>query len=415
MSLSTRLFGSDAAVVGDFNFRLLLLTALLSPLGSGIVSPILDSLTGVYDVSPARIGLLVAAVTAPGIVFIPLAGRLSDRYGRKRVLVTGTFLFGVGGVAVTATTDFHTAIALRLLQGVGFSGVVPTLITSIGDMYDGEEEAVAQGLRFTAVGVAQVVFPFLAGVLVVVGWQYPFFLYGLAIPISVLLFFGLDEPSKSDRTVDAVGSDAGTPPVRDLLKLVVDVRVLSIIVARSIPSFVYVGFLAYNSILVVRILGESPSKAGILVAFGGLTFAVTASQVGRITRVFGTRYVSLLGAHASMAAGFTLLSFAPSFLVAVVGVFFGSFGFGITGSLYRSIVTGLVSERMRGGLVSVSESLGRLAATLSPILMGVAIEYSTPVVGFGLAVRGTVAGACLGLSLGAIGCVTVGRTRIGDR
>ncbi|MEF8842109.1 MAG: MFS transporter [Haloarculaceae archaeon] len=185
--------GEDAQAVRDRAFQVLLAN-LTAPLGPALVSPLLDTLTGVYGVSEAEIDLMVSAYTAPGIVVIPVVGVLTDRYGRKSLLSGGLFLFGCAGVALTLATDFRAVLALRVLQGVGGAAIVPVIITSVGDFYVGATEATAQGLRLSTSGVTQAVFPAIAGVLVVAAWQYPLLLYAIAIPIAGVVFVRLEEP-----------------------------------------------------------------------------------------------------------------------------------------------------------------------------------------------------------------------------
>lgn len=83
------LFGSDAAVIREINFQLLLLAAFFSVLGTSLVSPILDSLIEPFGASPTKIGLMVSFVTAPSVVLTPDIRVLADRYGRKPILVAG--------------------------------------------------------------------------------------------------------------------------------------------------------------------------------------------------------------------------------------------------------------------------------------------------------------------------------------
>ncbi|MFB6256326.1 MAG: MFS transporter, partial [Haloplanus sp.] len=166
MALTERLVGENADVAADPRFRVILLGSLISPMGASLVSPLLDSLVGVYGVSEARIGLVMAAFTAPAVVAIPLVGVVSDRYGRKPVLTAGLAVFGAAGAALAFTTEFRTVVALRFLQGVGYTGVAPVLIAATGDLFAGDREATAQGLRFTTVGLSLALVPVLAGLLV---------------------------------------------------------------------------------------------------------------------------------------------------------------------------------------------------------------------------------------------------------
>jgi MFS family permease len=81
---------------------------------------------------------------------IPVAGALADRYTRKLVLIAALLLFGLAGAAIGFTTDFGVVLALRVVQGFGFAGLNPIIVTSIGDMYTHEKEATGQGIRMMA-------------------------------------------------------------------------------------------------------------------------------------------------------------------------------------------------------------------------------------------------------------------------
>jgi len=87
------LFGEKAAVLRDTNFQLLLLANLVAPLGTALISPLLESLQHPYGATDATIGLLMTVFTAPSILMIPVVGVLADRYGRKPFLVVGLFVF----------------------------------------------------------------------------------------------------------------------------------------------------------------------------------------------------------------------------------------------------------------------------------------------------------------------------------
>lgn len=440
-------FGEQAGVIRDRAFLVLLLANLTSPLGPALVSPLLDTLTGVFAVSEAEIGLMVSAYTAPGIVVIPIVGILADKYGRKPLLTTGLLLFGASGTALTLTTDFRIVIALRLLQGIGGAAIVPVIITSIGDLYTGAVEATAQGLRLSTSGLSQAIFPVIAGVIVAFAWQYPLLLYGIAIPIAVVIIGFLDEPlthekpttsAKTDPDEKSAGSSGMQSPqteavsssandtdpiegesasgqestnksnrLRDLAR---HPPVLAVLLGRGIPGFCYFGFITYNSIIVVQVLDGTPVEAGVLVTLGSIAYAVAASQAGRITASFSSRVQPMVTMFTAIGIGLGLIAVAPTVSIGAVGVLILGIGFGTLGSLYRSVITGLAPGQLRGGLVSISESIGRIGITIAPIVMGVLIAILRSHVGLTMAIRLTLVtvaliGAVAGISLVFLGDV----------
>lgn len=408
MSALDSLFGDDAAVLGDRSFQLLLLANLLPPLGTALLSPVLDSLIDPFGTTPANIGLMMSFFTAPPILVIPLAGMLADRYGRKPVIVGSLVLFGGAGSAIALTTNFRVALGLRLLQGAAFGGLTPVIITSIGDLYAGTREATAQGLRFTGSGLAQTAFPLFAGLLVTVAWQLPFLIYAMAFPVALLVALRFEEPATPTETEATVDEREGSY-ARELFALVRTPRVLSLVLARGLPIVVWIAFLTYNSIIVVQIQGGTPGEAGLLVALGSLAYAAAASQAGRITALVDSRFVPLVAAHAGLAAGFVVVLYAPGVVIAGAGIALSGAGFGTALSLYRSIVTSLAPQELRAGVVSLAEANGRLVATLTPILMGAAIGLAEPQVGFRTALRLSGVGAAVVGSVGGVFCLLVAR------
>ena len=401
-------FGDDAGVLQDQSFQLLFLANVLPPLGAALLSPVLNSLTEPLGATTANVGLMMSAFTAPPILMIPVVGVVADRYGRRPVIIAGLVLFGAAGTAIALTDSFRTALGLRMLQGVGFAGLTPVIITSIGDLYTGTEEATAQGLRFTGSGLSQTVSPLVAGVLVGFAWQYPFLVYAIAFPIALVVYRWFEEP------VDPDATESTDRSVREQLAalggLVAHRRAWGMVVARGMPNTVWLGFLTYNSIVVVDLLDGTPTQAGLLAALASVSYALAATQVGRISAWFDSRFYPLVGMNVAMAGGIAIVFLAGSLQVALLGAIVMGAGFGLSISLYRTIITNLAPASLRGGLVSLAEGGGRLTSTLTPIVMGGAIAIASRTLGYGPAVRAV--GVGVGVFAGglAIASLVVVRT-----
>jgi MFS family permease len=398
--MSGRIFGDHADAIRDTELQVLLLAGITAPLSVSLISPLFDILIEPFGATPSTIGLLVSAYTAPALFVIPLGGVLSDRYGRKPVLIAGLVLFGFAGTAIAAVSEFRTVLALRVLQGVGSAGISPIVITSIGDLYSDAEAATGQGLRIGAVGGAQTVFPPLAAALAIFAWQFSFLLYGMAIPIAFVVYRYFEEPSVDD--YDTAGDRSY---FRQLFLLAIRPRVFPVLVAYAGPVFLYFGFQAYVSVHVVRILDGTPRGASVVVALFSIVYAVAATQTGRIAERFAGRYRPLVGSNIVMTAGLAGFAFAPTFPASVLaGAVFGA-GYGLTSSFYRSVLPEFAPSSLRGGLVSAAETLGRAGATIAPIVVGALIGLLGPIMGFNDAIRWAIFG--IGGAAGLLGVIAV--------
>ncbi len=400
MALAESLFGDRAGILRTRQFQLLLLANVNGALGLVVISPFLEVLTGPFGVTDARVGLLMTAYTVPPVVLIPVVGMLADRYGRKPMLITGLVVFGLAGAAISLTTDFRVALGLRVVQGIGYAGIVPVIITSIGDLYAGPTEATAQGLRFTSSGLTHTVFPVTAGVLVAVAWQFPFLLYLVALPIAlaVLLYFEetLGADTEGEETLTDGGETRGRGAyAREIAGLAIQPKLAAVYVAIAVPSVLHIAFLTYNSFIVVRALGSTPGVAGILLALVSIVYATAASQAGRVTDFFGSRVAPIVVAMLCMGAGLSVVAMAPVLPVAAVGTVSMGLGVGLCFSLLRSVLTTLAPESHRGGLVGLGESIIRLANSVGPVLIGWLIVVFSPAVGDVAALRYSLVGVAV--------------------
>lgn len=404
----TVLFGDEATLLDDRNFRILLLVALIIPFGAGLLSPILDSLIGPFDASTASIGLMISVFWAPGILIVPVTGALADRFGRKLVLVASLILFGSAGSAIALTSDFDVVLGLRLLQGVGWAGILPIVVTSTGDLFVASREAAAQGIRHAVTSVTGGALSIVAGVLVVFAWQYPFLLYLLVIPIAVVVYLWFDEPT-SESGVEGTGHGQDGPYRAALFGVVRQPRVLAILLGRFLPVMNWIGFTTFNSIIVIRLLDGTAVHAGLLYALMSLSAAISASQLGRLMARGRSRYSLLAGANTFILLGFPIIVFAPSLVVAAVGTIVLGGGIGLAVTLYRSTLASMAPSSVRTGVVSLGATGGRFVGTMTPIAMGGLLALLTPVMSFTPAVQLTGIAVAIVGGGGGIVCTLAAR------
>lgn len=103
----------------DHYLHVLWLVTLMAVLGSSSVAPAFPEVRQEFGVSSGQVGLLITVFTLPGVLLTSVAGVLSDRFGRKMILIPSLMLFGIAGGACLLAKNFELLLALRTLQGVG--------------------------------------------------------------------------------------------------------------------------------------------------------------------------------------------------------------------------------------------------------------------------------------------------------
>src|SRR5699024_9347501 len=161
-------------------------------LGNSMLIPILPVMEDKLDISKLQSSYIITVYSIVAIIFIPLAGYLSDRFGRKKVLIPALVLTGIGGLiaglAAWKMDNAFTVILIgRILQGIGASGAMPIVLPLVGDMFRRDEEASATlGIIETSNTVGKVLSPILGAALTALIWFLPFFSIPLFCLISLL-------------------------------------------------------------------------------------------------------------------------------------------------------------------------------------------------------------------------------------
>jgi MFS family permease len=146
----------------DHNLHVVFAVTLMAVLGSSSVTPAFPKVVEEFGVSPRQVGLLITFFTLPGVFLTPVAGVLSDKLGRKRVLVPSLLLFGVAGTACAFARDFELLLGLRALQGVG-AALGATNVTLIGDLYEGRRRTAALGYNSRVLSTGTASYPAIGG------------------------------------------------------------------------------------------------------------------------------------------------------------------------------------------------------------------------------------------------------------
>ena len=186
------------------------ITIVIDLIGFGIVIPVLPFyVEGTrFNASPRAVGLLFASYSIMQLLFTPILGRLSDRHGRRPVLLLSIIGTGIGFLILGFATTLWMLFVGRILDGIT-GGNISTAQAYIADITSAEDRAKGMGIVGAAFGLGFVFGPAIGGILSRWGVNVPFlFAAGLAFANATLLYFTLPEtvtPEHPARAVAATG------------------------------------------------------------------------------------------------------------------------------------------------------------------------------------------------------------------
>lgn len=379
----------DFTLFRDVNLQMVFGVTLISVMGVASVAPLFPAIARDLGISPAQVSWLITAFTLPGVFLPPFLGVMTDRVGRKSVLVPSLFLFALAGAGCAFTRDFETLLLLRFLQGMGASSLSGMNVTLVGDLYKGNRRVDALGFNASVLSMGTAVYPALGGALGLLGWHVPFALPLLAIPVGLGALLILEIPALP----------ASKPPLKAYLlqaaRMAKDPRILGVFLA-STSTFVilYGSFHTYLPILMAGRFRVSSLVIGLMASSMSLSNALLASQAGRLGRMYGERNV-LRTSFILFALALVLIPLMPRLALLLLPTLVYGCAQGMNIPATQALLSDLAPEENRAVFMSLNGMVLRLGQTIGPLLMGWVFVTFGPEAPF-------YAGALLGVSLFAV-------------
>ncbi|MEF2230221.1 MAG: MFS transporter [Pseudodesulfovibrio sp.] len=347
----------------DKNLQFVFGVTLMAVLGvSSIVPALPDIMTGLV-IGPVEIGLVISVFTLPGVLFSPLMGVLADRLGRKVVLIPALFVFGGFGFACFFARSTEQLLILRFLQGVGASPLGVLYGTIIGDLYQGPERSRAMGYNASVLALGTALYPAVGGVLAMFGWNYPFLLPLLAIPLGIAILTSMDAPAPESR-------GSLREYLAGALKLMKTKEALCLFATTLITFIILYGpIITYLPILLDTRYHASPMAiGGVFLVASGFT-GLASFQLGRLAERFGQRTL-LMTASVFYGLSMLLMPHAPGLWHAIPPVICFGLAQGLNIPTVMTMLTSIAPMEHRGAFMAANGFLLRLAQTVAPLLMG---------------------------------------------
>ena len=339
----------------------------LDLVGFGIVLPILPRYAERFGASPATVGLLVASFSLAQLVFAPVWGRVSDRVGRKPVLVLSLAGTAVGSLVTGLAGSLWLLFAGRIVDGISGASV-SVAQAAVADIAPEDQRARLMGLLGAAFGLGFVAGPAIGALAVLGGPHVPFLLAAaIAGANAVAAARRLPETRRADFCVDPSAEGAhGSTQNRGIAPLV------------AVSFLGLLAFSAFEATFALFVEGRlGVTEAGTYALFAAIGVVIALVQVSLVRRVvprLGERRTLAAGLVAN-AVGLALLAPTRSWPALVPAILALTVGQGMVTPTLASLVAGRAGSRRWGHALGVQQAAGGLARVLGPAIGGFAFQH----------------------------------------
>ncbi|MFT9847675.1 MFS transporter [Aneurinibacillus sp. REN35] len=353
---------------------------LVMTLGNSMLIPVLPIMEKKMGISPLQASMVITVYSVVAILFIPLAGFLSDRMGRKIIIIPSLLIAGLGGLlsgwaAWKMSNPYLMILVGRFLQGVGAAGAFPIVMPLIGDMFHSKSE-VSEGLGFieTSNTFGKVVSPVLGASLASLLWYIPFFATTVFCLISALLVaFFVKAPNEQKKAKDFKAFKAS---IVHIFKT--EGRWLyAIFFIGCIAMFVLFGVLFHlSSILENQYKIEGVVK-GLILAIPLAALCISSYSTGKVIgeNKIIMKWCAFIGMIV-LSGSILWISFSNGIYLLLFALCLGGIGIGVAlPSLDALVIQGFEKEA-RGTITSLYNSARFIGVALGPPVFAFLIKFS---------------------------------------
>lgn len=353
---------------------------LIMTLGNSMLIPVLPILEDKVGITSFQSSMIITSYSVAAIFLIPVAGYLSDRFGRKVVILPSLILALIGGLIAGFASwkmgDPYTMIIIgRIIQGIGAAGAMPIVLPLVGDLYQDDDEKISStlGIIETSNTFGKVLSPILGSVFAAILWFLPFFSISALSLISIaLIFFFVKVPKDKDEPLKFKEFIRNTKEVfKNEGKWLYTVFLNGVLVMLILFGMLF--FLSENLEKVHDIKGI---KKGFVLAIPLLLLCISSFISGRkikgdLNRIKKIIIVSLIAMSVSIIfVGFTSKKLILLLIVtSIVGIAIGA----LLPAL-DTIITDNIRKELRGTVSSFYSSARFIGVAAGPPIMSLVMK-----------------------------------------
>jgi multidrug resistance protein len=351
----------------------LVFIAVINSMGFGIIIPLLYPYGKKFGVTEHTIGLLTAAFSIAQFFATPVLGSLSDRFGRRPILIISLIGTCASFILFGLANSVFMLFAARILDGLT-GGNISVAQAMVSDISSPKERAKNFGILGSAFGFGFVIGPAVGGLLSRFGMKVPFFFAaGIAIIGVLLTIFLLKETNENKgRKNEGSGTFNFKSLITVLKKPVIGTAVFIGFLLTMAQFTMLIGFQTFS----VDKLKLSPTQIGLFYAGFGITGILMQLAVPAIKKVIPSQSLILLISTLLCLGMMILTGFATGFILfaAAIGVY-GLFN-GLRNPMLNAIIADRNDESERGEVMGINQSYASIGQTLGPVTAGLITAIS---------------------------------------
>ncbi len=357
------------------------LIVFIGLLGFSIILPLLPYYAETFGANSAVIGLLVASYAAAQLIGAPVLGRLSDRYGRRPILIVSTLGTLISLVIIGLAHSLWLLFLSRMIDGLT-GGNISVAQAYITDVTDTKNRSRGLGLIGAAFGLGFIFGPAAGGFLSQWSYAVPAFAAaGLTLVALLLIIFWLPESLTPERRQLLQASGRASGPAINVRALIAALRRPKIGPLLHTRFFFALAFSTFQTIFALYALQRfnlsAQSTGYVLTYVGVLSVFVQGFLIGRLTARFSEIYL-ILASTVLMAAASLGWAFTPSIPVLLIVLAPMSLAGGVLNTVINSAITQTAPPVEAGGLLGLSTSLESLTRVIAPSLGGLMLQGIGP-------------------------------------
>ncbi len=361
------------------SLTIIFITIFIDLVGFGIILPVLPFYALEFGASASQIGLLGASFSLMQFLFMPIWGRLSDRYGRRPILLMSL----CGSTAFLICTGLANSLTALFVVRMGaglFMANIATAQAYMADITSDEERAKGMGLLGAAFGLGFIFGPAIGGFLSGYGLATPFFAAGaLAGANTICAFFLLKESRPVEKRENSPALKGVWRNEYDRFKRAVFHPVIGLLLLLFfIITLAFSNLEATFALLLDANFGyDERDNAFIFTFIGVISAIVNGGLIGPLVKKFGERKLLVTGVF-TQAVSFVMLPYTESLFALLFATGLIAVGAGLTNPTLTSLISRNSGSDVQGGTLGVTQSLGALARVFGPAWGGLFFDLYGP-------------------------------------